>query len=212
MDVFFAAGRHLRAVCRRVWVPLTAAIWVTAAVAGLATLWHYDNTPGVAAKAPPAWPTSTNLVRAAHGETLVMLAHPQCTCTEASLTELAEALARASRQPKTYVVFLKPSVFQAGWERTNLWRRAAQLPGATVVRDDDGVEAHGFGAATSGQTLLYDESGTLVFSGGITGSRAHEGDNAGRQSLVSLLNHQRASGAVARSTNVFGCPLFQASN
>ncbi len=75
----------------------------------------------------------------------------------------------------------------------------------SVVRDDDGVEARSFGAATSGQTFLYDKRGALLFSGGITGARAHQGDNAGRQSVVALLN----SGPRAHSaTSVFGCPLF----
>src|SRR5262249_6680631 len=108
-------------------------------------------------------------------------------------------------RPKTYVVFLKPATFGDGWEHTDLWRAATRLPNVTVVRDDDGIEARSFGAATSGQTLLYDRHGALEFSGGITGSRAHEGDNDGRQSLVALLN----GGRNARSgTNVFGCPLF----
>jgi hypothetical protein len=35
-------------------------------------------------------------------------AHPQCSCTRASLDGLGEALARAGTPPKTYVLFLKP--------------------------------------------------------------------------------------------------------
>jgi CheY-like chemotaxis protein len=57
----------------------------------------------------------------------------------------------------------------------------------------------------SGQTLLYDEDGRLGFSGGVTGARAHPGDNAGRQSLVALLNREVAG---RRGTNVFGCALL----
>jgi hypothetical protein len=79
----------------------------------------------------------------------------------------------------------------------------------TVVRDDDGRHAKQFGAATSGQTLLYDQDGALVFSGGITGARAHAGDNLGRQSLVALLNRQPAA---RTGTSVFGCPLFFAGS
>jgi hypothetical protein len=58
---------------------------------------------------------------------------------------------------------------------------------------------------TSGQTFLYDARGTLLFSGGITGARGHAGDNAGRASIVALLNR---AGAATTSTNVFGCSLF----
>jgi hypothetical protein len=77
------------------------------------------------------------------------------------------------------------------------------------VRDDQGAQSARFGAATSGQTFLYDARGNLQFSGGITAARAHAGDNAGRSSLVAMLN---ASGApVASRTSVFGCPLFDRS-
>jgi hypothetical protein len=189
----------------RVWFPVLGAMWLGAAASGLWMLWRYDNTPGHAAHAPEHWPALTTLARAADRPTLVMLAHPQCSCTRASLGELAEALARARTLPRTYILFMTPTGVREGWERTELWRTAADLPGVTVVRDDDGRVATHFGAATSGQTLLYDTRGVLVFSGGITGARAHPGDNPGRQSLVALLN--RAS-APRSGTSVFGCPLF----
>jgi hypothetical protein len=45
----------------------------------------------------------------------------------------------------------------------------------------------------------------LIFSGGITGSRGHAGDNDGEQALLEALTH----GGGARATaSVFGCPLF----
>jgi hypothetical protein len=190
-----------------VWVPLLGAIWLGAAASGLWVLWRYDNTPGEAARAPKQWPARTTLAQATDRPTLVMLAHPHCTCTRASIGELAEAIARARTPPRTYVLFMTPTGFREGWEQTELWRTAAGLPGVTVVRDDDGRAARQFGAVTSGQALLYDLNGVLVFSGGITGARAHPGDNVGRQSLVALLN--RAS-AASSGTSVFGCPLFHA--
>jgi len=182
-----------------------AVVWLCLAAVGLAVLWQYDNAPGEAANAPASWPSHSHLTPAADTPTLVMLAHPQCTCSRASLGELEELLARSDVHPKTYVVFLKPATFGEGWEQTDLWRTAKRLRDVSVVRDDDGVEARAFGAATSGQTLLYDQNGHLQFSGGITGSRAHEGDNAGRQSLLALLN---GGGSARTGTDVYGCPLF----
>jgi hypothetical protein len=44
-----------------------------------------------------------------------------------------------------------------------------------------------------------------VFSGGITASRGHEGDNAGRAAIEQLVRHERAD---RLSTWVFGCALF----
>jgi hypothetical protein len=184
---------------------VAAAIWLGGAGTGLYLVWAYDNAPGLAATAPQAWPPQTTLVRASDRPTLVLLAHPQCDCTRATLGELAEVLARAPKPPKTYVLFLRPAGFSTGWEQTALWRTAKNLPDVTVLRDDDGAEALRFGAETSGQTLLYDQQGALTFSGGITGSRGHAGDNAGRASLVALLNRGQAD---RHDTSVFGCPLF----
>ena len=180
-------------------------VWLGSVSAGLWTLWAYENRPGLAAAAPDDWHVQTRIKRATDRPTLVFVAHPQCTCTRASLEELAEILARARNHPKAYVLFLKPDAFEAGWEQTDLWRSASALPNVTVLRDDDGVEARRFGVETSGQTLLYDNNGALVFSGGITGSRGHAGENAGELALVSLLTNGQAD---RRASNVFGCSLF----
>jgi len=75
-----------------------------------------------------------------------------------------------------------------------------------VMRDDDGVEAARFGAATSGQVILYDRDGGLLFTGGITASRGHAGDNDGRNAIVSLLGRGRET---RHSSPVFGCSLLE---
>jgi hypothetical protein len=187
------------------WLWIATAVWLGAAATGLAVLWKYDNAPGTGAEAPTRWPDASVLAHTAGQPTLILLAHPQCSCTPASLAELAEVLARARTRPRTYVLFLQPQGFSNDWVQSDLWKTAAAIPGVTLVRDDDGREAHRFGSATSGQTLLYDGDGALRFSGGITGSRSHAGDNAGRRSLVALLS----GGAPDHTaTNVFGCPLF----
>ena len=198
--------RHKFSAAKRqivLWVVATA--WLFSVVAGLSVVWRFDNTPGVAANSPTRWPSGTHLTRATERPTLVLLAHPQCSCTRATLQELGEILARAENRPKTYVVFLKPSSFADGWEQTDLWQTAARLPDVTVIRDDDGREASRFGAATSGQTVLYDARGVLLFSGGITGARGEAGDNAGQHALITVLNRQPADRA---TSSVFGCPLF----
>jgi hypothetical protein len=193
------------AATRRPWLWLAMAAWLIASVAGLSVLWAYDNEPGAGANAPARWPARSALARTPGRPTLILIAHPQCSCTPASLTELAEALARVPTRPTTYVLFLKPEGFANGWVESDMWRTAASIPGVTLVRDDDGREARRFGSATSGQTLLYDGAGDLRFSGGITGSRAHAGDNSGRRSLVAVLNGGQPD---RPATSVFGCPLF----
>lgn len=180
-------------------------LWLGAVVTGLSFLARYDNGAGPAADAPSAWPLQSRVVLDPARPTLVMLAHPRCVCTRASLAELAELIARATQRPKTYVVFIKPGGVADSWEQTDLWKTAAGLPDVTVLRDDHGVEVRRFGAQTSGQTLLYAADGRLLFSGGTTGARGHAGDNNGRAALLALVNGQTPE----RTTSpVFGCSLF----
>jgi hypothetical protein len=190
---------------RCLWVLLTV-LWFATTAAGLWVLWDWDNKPGISAEARSQWPGDASIAREPGRPTLVMLVHPQCTCSRASLAELAELLARTRPRPKTYVLFIKPAGFADGWTQTDLWRTAAALPDVTVIRDDEGVQAARFGAATSGQTFLYDARGSLLFSGGITGARAHAGENAGRSAVVDLVNGSPV--APPSRSNVFGCPLF----
>ncbi|MBI4430403.1 MAG: RedB protein [Candidatus Omnitrophica bacterium] len=134
-----------------------------------------------------------------------MMVHPHCACSRASLGELERLLAQSAGKAKAHVVFLKPGQFPDSWVNTDTWRRAKSLPDVEVVDDVDGAEAKLFSATTSGQTFLYDSKGRLIFSGGITGARGHEGDNKGRSTIVDWLNH----GTLAvKETFVFGCSLF----
>jgi hypothetical protein len=179
--------------------------WLLMVCAGLGVLWNYESTPGVAAAAPARWPAESRLRRPLDRATLVMLAHPHCPCTRASIGELARLMTQAEGRVTAYVLFIKPADFSDGWEKTDLWASAAAISGVSVVEDDEGVEASRFHALTSGQTMLYDAEGKLLFSGGITSARGHAGDNAGRTAIVSLLTTNEAE---QRETPVFGCPLF----
>ena len=188
---------------RTLWAVLV--VWFAAAGTGLAWLMAYDNTPGTPANAPSRWPAASAMARDGNGPTLVMLAHPRCDCTRASIGELAELLARASRRPRTYVVFIRPGSVAEAWAKTGTFDQATRIPGVTVVRDDNGGEADRFGGWTSGQTLLYDRDGQLVYSGGITGARGKSGDNTGRSTVLELLAGTHPTRA---TTQVFGCSLF----
>ncbi len=107
---------------------------------------------------------------------------------------------------KATVVFVRPEGFSEEWEKTDLWASATGIPGVETVVDVNGAEAWLFGSKTSGQTVLYNADGRLIFSGGITGSRGHSGDNDGRSAVLSLL---RTGTAEKTRTAVFGCPLFK---
>jgi hypothetical protein len=182
---------------------LFAIIWVAAVAFGLRSLFQYENTPGPVGALFQEWP-NTQIERASDRPTLVMLAHPRCPCTVASVGELAQIMARLQGKVAAYVLLAKPNESGPAWEDTNLQRSAEAIPGVKVISDPDGVEARRFGAETSGHTLLFGAGGHLLFSGGITASRGHAGDNAGESAIVALVNHQ----IPARTrTLVFGCSL-----
>jgi hypothetical protein len=179
-------------------------LWAIGVGIGLTQLWAYENAPGVAAVAPADWPGATRLPRPTDRAALVVLIHPQCSCTNATLAELARLHAHVGDALDTYVLVYSPDGAEMDWVRSPLWHTAAAIDSALVIADRGGAEARLFGAATSGQTLLYDRDGRLRFSGGITGSRGHEGDNAGRAAIERIVAGERAEHP---ATFVFGCSL-----
>lgn len=181
---------------------LFATVWGGAVTLGLHALAAYENNPGTVGRVATEWP-STNIERSRDRATLVMVAHPQCPCTLASITELAQIMAEAQGRISAYVLFTTPHDATPDWTETSLRRNAAAIPGVTVMTDVDGAEGVGFGAETSGHTLLFSADGRLVFDGGITASRGHAGENAGENAIVALAKGE--SPAVAK-TLVFGCP------
>ena len=105
----------------------------------------------------------------------------------------------------TRVVFFESPAMDANWVEGDLWEMATAIPGVKLVKDRNGVLIRQFGAFTSGQTLLYAPTGELLFKGGITAARGHEGDNAGKHSLLSVIRKQQLE--IAESY-VFGCSIL----
>lgn len=182
------------------------ASWGAAVALGMGSLWSYTTRPGPAANPPRHWPADSQISRTAGIPALVMLAHPHCPCSRASIEELDRLMAHAGKAMDVSVLFTRPDGVADEWERSDLWTQAAAIPGVRVLRDDEGLEAARFGASTSGQVILYDGSGELRFSGGITSARGHSGGNLGGDAIVSLLTEGTAD---RDSTPVFGCSLFE---
>ena len=189
---------------QRLMLGIAAVIWLAAGLGGGTVLYRYAYAPGQEARVQPGWPADSRLARNTGGNTLVVAIHPQCPCTRASMVELNDLMLSLRGKVKAYVLVIKPQGSADGWEETEAVKRARSIPGVTVVSDGDGKEAARFGAETSGQAFLYDARGKLAFNGGLTASRGHIGDNAGVESIASLID----SGKAGQSTSlVFGCPL-----
>src|ERR1700733_11527431 len=163
------------------------ALWVPTVAFGVNVLLKYSTTPGDAGTPPLDWPANLPIERGTGRAALVMFVHPQCPCSRASLGELAIIMAHTPRPVEATVFFFLPAGEASAWARTDLWRTAAAIPGVRVREDREAAVARSFGALTSGQTLLYNPNGRLLFRGGITGFRGHSGDNAGRSAILALL-------------------------
>ena len=184
-------------------------LWLVAVGAGFGILSRYENTAGVSARPPAVWSTESLFPRDENHWSLVMLVHPHCPCSRAAISELSLIMAQSEGRLTANVLFLRGPDASKDWEKTDLWEDAASIPGVNVLVDEGGKGALLFNAATSGQTMLYDSEGRLRFSGGITISRGHSGDNVGRSAIVSMVNGGTSDQA---QTLVFGCPLFDESS
>lgn len=196
--------RNARLWSVRVPIVILVIAWGSAMALGTGLLWRYKTTPGAAHRMRPdeRFPVGSSVPRVPGKATLVMTAHPQCVCTRASLTELAKLMERVRDRLTAHVLFVRSQ--DTNWNDSPAWTEAARIPGVTVSWDDDGRESALFDAKTSGQTLLYDAAGRLLFGGGITFARGHEGDNAGSRIILALLAKSTAG---SNESPVYGCAL-----
>ena len=179
-------------------------LWMIGIGYGVNLLRAYESAPGAMGLTPMVWPKESRILRDPDRSSLLMLVHPQCSCTRASLDELRGIMSLSHGAVRAWVLVIKPAGADEHWERSATGAQAQAIPDVTVLPDDKGLEAARFGALTSGHVVLYDHGGRLLFSGGITGARGHEGDNVGRRRILGLLDRS----ITARTGHeVFGCPL-----
>jgi len=183
---------------------ITAALlWTVTVGAMFRAIRAFEATPGRAANPLAVWPAESHIPRAAGEWRLVMLIHPHCSCSRASISELQRVIEKSPASLQTYVVVYRPKDFPAGWEKTDVFVSASHLPRTHILLDQDGHEASIFHGFTSGQTYLYDGDGKLRFSGGITLLRGHAGFNSGSAEVMQIANTR--SGTATHP--VFGCAI-----
>jgi hypothetical protein len=188
----------MRPEIRRRTLTLAASTWGIAVLAGMLAMTRYEFTPGAAAAAPGAWPEGTGIRRTAGRYTLVLAMHAFCPCSRASYGELERIMARCGERVESKVLFYKPA------SSGGSWTAPPGVPGLSVEEDPDGREAARFGAFTSGQAVLYEPGGRMVFHGGLTAGRGVAGPNEGAEAVVEEILTGRSR---RRSAPVFGCSL-----
>jgi hypothetical protein len=104
-----------------------------------------------------------------------------------------------------HVLVVHPAGVAPDFESSGTCRRVAELPGVTMHSDADGLLMRRLGLTTSGHVLVYADGGHLLYSGGITGSRGHEGDNDGESAVIAAIQSGRPAD---RSIPTYGCGLW----
>lgn len=193
------------AILQRIGLVVASVVWAGCVMSGSFVMLTYANTPGDEGQPPVHWPDSTTIHRDFDTFTMLLFAHPHCPCTDATFEQLLRVLTRAKLPVNTHTVFTIPEGTEPGWVEGPLLERARATTPLTVHFDRDAVETRRFAVATSGHVLLYAPSGRLLFSGGITPSRGHEGDNHGTKALVEHLNGMQP---ITKHPPVYGCPLL----
>ena len=121
------------------------------------------------------------------------------------MAELAEILAAHGKNLHPRFIFMTPDNEDAAWNNTSLIQEAQAIPGGEIIHSPRGSLEKLFSVHTSGQILLYNPKGQLVFSGGITTARGEQGENAGTIELTKALSHLPTQ--LLAQSPVFGCPL-----
>lgn len=181
------------------------AVWIALVGAGFLAMLIYQHDTKPHPEIVSRWPNSTDISRDSTRCNLLVFLHPRCACSLATLNELARIQSQCQDQLAIKILMYQPADAEADWLESPIVDLAEQIPGAERIVDRDGVEASRFGANTSGQVILFDPNGSRVFTGGITPSRAHEGDSIGRQTIESYVCRGEISVDYAKT---FGCPLW----
>ncbi|HEX3728207.1 MAG TPA: hypothetical protein VHV47_00250 [Opitutaceae bacterium] len=179
-------------------------LWVGTLLTAFGALARYGSQPGLAASPvhpsdPAAW---LGGYRQPGHPLLVMVVHPRCPCTDASLDEMGELLSRTAGACDAVLVRYQA----AGWPAPPKTQILAGRP-VPVLSDPDGRLAARLGAETSGHCLFIDAQGVVRFEGGLTPSRGHRGDAPGQDAILALVRGDRAE---VSSAPVFGCSLANA--
>jgi hypothetical protein len=120
------------------------------------------------------------------------------------VSELVRIASRCAGRVEVHVLVYTPEPPVPEWTRAGWLRRLTTIPDGHVVNDPGGREAARFGAETSGHVVFYTPDGSLRFRGWITVARGHEGDNRGKETVLSPIAGSRPS---TSQHPVYGCPL-----
>jgi hypothetical protein len=178
-------------------------LWLLVIVGWSAFLTQHAFRPSTGTAFSQDWPKQSHLVPSPDNYTVVLFAHPECPCASATLAEMERLRALAGDAFRLIVVFEDDPAFDLSASRN--FRQVSGWNNVVLIRDTARRETELFGAKTSGQMLIFNKDRRLLFKGGITESRGHEGDNDYLQQAVLICRSQSSKVAI---TPVYGCSLY----
>lgn len=203
-SLMFSGQRLFRSYSCDRWLQPCIVVWGVTVFLGMQMLTSYSLDAIQAPTIPTQWPCDTNIERLIGQHQLLVFLHPKCSCSKATVTELHKALQNSKRSIAVTAVFFAPTGALANWTHGDLWDSCSQNFDGQCFTDSAGRESTRFGVQTSGHVMLFDEDGAQQFSGGVTSSRGHVGDNLGSNLIVQLLNGDTINTV---EPPVFGCQI-----
>ncbi len=156
-------------------------------------------TNGVPVKLP-----TIDIIGDASKPTIVFFYHPHCPCTRATIRNIERALTNCLCNPRIIAFAFIPEGKSESWIESDTTRKLRTFKGTQVYPDQAGLITRKFRVVTSGHILVYDRDKQLVFSGGVTSSRGHEGTCNAIEAFL-----HAANGEVHSSIEypAFGCSI-----
>jgi len=189
---------------KKVAVALVLLAWVGLVVGGFCLLMRYESK----AAAPGKVSGTNGHFNNSNQPTLVLGLHPHCPCSKATVAELNKILGHAPGKRELVAYVFKPKDEAPDWIESATVSSLKKLS-VRVELDNDGCMARQLGLSASGQIQFYSAKGELLYDGGITSARGHQGDNVGAQTVIDLL---QKGGSSRKSAPVFGCPIFESNS
>jgi hypothetical protein len=187
---------------RFIFILILSILWLGGLAGGFAALQGYAGRPGRLAAPGSAAAPWLEAHRRPGRPLVVMAVHARCPCTDASLAELGDFLARSRGECDALLLRYSPDPDRAPRPGETRELGGVAVP---VVADPDGRLAATLGALTSGSAVLMDAAGRIRFHGGITLERGHRGRSPAQDAMLALVADHHASALPVAP--VYGCPL-----
>ncbi|MEO5959848.1 MAG: RedB protein [Opitutaceae bacterium] len=179
------------------------ALWAVGIAVGFAALQRHSAIPGTTHTPSASADAFFRVHRQPGRSLLVMAVHPLCPCTDASLAELGDLLARSRGTCDALLLQYHPARGTPDWPVDPSPRHLGGVS-VPILLDRDGQIASALGAETSGHAVFVDAGGTVRFHGGLTIARGHRGRSPAQDAVLDTLGGRPTK---LTSAPVFGCSL-----